>query len=178
MKIARPRASGGGGTIRERRDVQRLPRGRPAHVLVLVTVRLVEVGGWCCARDWLTLTAQPQRSRPQRGRGPRDIRRLLQDQEAIEQRTGCASRTQAPRPGPPRPRPPRSSQCRTHLAARTQDTPHMKNEHPHVDCWPPRSPTTKQCSMLQKSEYTDGHAPSVESAAATAPKYILLQVFE
>ena len=59
---------GGGGTIRERRGVQRLPRGRPAHVLVLATVRLVEVGGWCCARDWLTLTAQPQRSGLSAGR--------------------------------------------------------------------------------------------------------------
>ena len=71
-----------------------------------------------------------------------------------------ALRTQAPRPGPPRP--PRSSQSHTHLAARTQDTPHMKNEHPHVDCWPPRSPTTKQCSMLQNTQMAMPQASSLQ----------------
>ncbi len=53
---------GGGGTIRERRDVQRLPRGRPAHVLVLATVRLVEVGGWVCTGLAHTLSLSAQAS--------------------------------------------------------------------------------------------------------------------
>ena len=100
--------------------------------------------------------------RPQRGRGPRDIRRLLQDQEAIEQRTVRFAHP-GPEAGPaPPPAPSQLAVSHAPRAARTQDTPHMKNEHPHVDCWPPRSPTTKQGSMLQNTQMAMPQASSLQ----------------